>query len=84
MKNNNLDEPLVLRSVAYILPEYLACYLINGDTDTITEEEKQEIDSFLKKENLPLPVSCGEESYFAWSNDMNNIGANVIEYYFID
>jgi hypothetical protein len=35
----------------YTLPDYLAGYLINGDLDGITEEQRNEIDEYLKKES---------------------------------
>lgn len=63
----------------YTLPDYLACYLINGDTDGITEAEMNEIDEYLKSEGVCI-VSMEEDSSFRWSNDLNNIGANCSTY----
>lgn len=63
----------------YTLPDYLACYLINGDTDSITTEEMKEVDEFLQNEGVTI-VSVLEDSSFRWSNDLNNIGANCSTY----
>lgn len=63
----------------YTLPDYLACYLINGDTDSISEDEKKEIDSFLEKEGVVI-VSVEDDSSFRWSNDLNKIGASCSTY----
>lgn len=63
----------------YTLPDYLACYLINGDTDNLTNEEMKEIDEFLQNEGVTI-VSVLEDSSFRWSNDLNKIGANCSTY----
>lgn len=63
----------------YTLPDYLACYLINGDTDGITEQEKNEIDEYLEKQGVAI-LSMEDDSSFRWSNDLNNIGANCSTY----
>lgn len=63
----------------YTLPDYLACYLINGDTDSITDKEMQEIDEFLEREGVCI-VGIENDSSFRWSNDLNKIGANCSTY----
>lgn len=63
----------------YTLPDYLACYLINGDMDSITADEIKEIDSFLEKEGVTI-VSIENDSSFRWSNDLNKIGASCSTY----
>lgn len=63
----------------YTLPDYLACYLINGDADGITEAEINEIDEYLKNEGVCI-VGMEEDSSFMWSNDLNKIGANCSTY----
>lgn len=67
----------------YILPAYLACYLINGDKDNLTKAEIEEIDTFLKRENINV-LSCSEDQFFAHRNDMNSIGCDCLEYQCID
>lgn len=63
----------------YTLPDYLACYLINGDTDGITNEEKQEIDEYLERQGVCI-VSVNDDSSFRWSNDLNRLGGNCSTY----
>jgi hypothetical protein len=65
--------------LTYTLPEYLASYLINGDASGLTEQEINEIDSFLKKEKISI-LSAGDEPFFKWRNDMNSQGATCLEY----
>jgi uncharacterized protein DUF6926 len=64
----------------YTLPDYLACYLINGDLFGITEEEKKEIDEYLKEQGVRI-VGMNEDSSFCHSNDLNNIGSTCSTYY---
>jgi len=70
----------------YTLPAYLACYLINNDSDGISEEEKAEIDLFLEKEkaekNIQIFDCEMEHEWFAHRNDLNNLGGMVCEYLF--
>lgn len=63
----------------YTLPDYLACYLINGDLDGITEQERNEIDEYLKEQGVYI-VDIQGDSSFRWSNHLNNIGANCSTY----
>lgn len=63
----------------YRLPDYLACYLINGDADSITDAEKKEIDEFLEKENIAI-LDMLDDSSFYWANDLNNMGGNCSTY----
>lgn len=63
----------------YTLPDYLACYLINGDIEGIKTEEIKEIDEFIKKEGVTI-VGMEEDSHFRHSNDLNNIGAMCSTY----
>lgn len=63
----------------YTLPDYLACYLINGDVDSITDTERKEIDDYLESEGVTI-VSIKDDSSFRWSNDLNRIGASCSTY----
>lgn len=62
-------------AIEYTLPDYLACYLINGDIDSITVDEKKEIDEYLKRQEVFI-VGVNDDSSFRWGNDLNNIGAS--------
>lgn len=63
----------------YTLPDYLACYLINGDTEGITEDERKEIDEYLEKQGVAI-LGMEDDSSFRWSNDLNNVGAMCSTY----
>lgn len=63
----------------YTLPDYLACYLINGDIDGIGESEKNKIDSFLASQNIRIVGKLNDSSFCHW-NDLYNIGANCSTY----
>jgi len=69
----------------YTLPSYLSCYLINNDSDGISEEEKAEIDLFLEKKakkNIYVVGFEMDHEWFAHRNDLNNLGGMVCEYLF--
>lgn len=72
-----------LEPITYVLPAYWASYLINGDDSGISPEDKAQADSFLKRESLPVPVSCSDEQYFSWHNDATDLGGDVLEYTFL-
>lgn len=64
----------LIEILEYTLPDYLACYLINGDIDDLTDSEKNEIDEFLKAEEIAI-IEVMDDSSFRWRNDLNNVGA---------
>jgi len=65
------------------LPSHCASYLINADASGLTDDEHAEIDRFiLEYPELGLCVGCSDDTWFAASNDMNNLGADVCEFYF--
>jgi hypothetical protein len=70
---------MTIETITYILPEYLASYLINGDHSGLTDQEVTEIDQFLDREKVYF-VSCTDDPYFAHRNDLNSLGSTVIEY----
>lgn len=72
-----------LESITYTLPAYWASYLINCDASGISSEDKVECDAFLKANDLPLPVSCSDESWFSWHNDATNLGGDVMDFTFL-
>lgn len=59
----------------YRLPDYLGCYLINGDIDSITDEERAEIDAFIEREKVSF-VGMNDDSSFYHRNDLNSMGAD--------
>lgn len=66
--------------LTYILPEYLACYLINNDDSSLFAAELTEINNFLKRERISI-TGVSDEGFFKHSNDLNNIGVTCLEYY---
>lgn len=69
--------------VILTLPAYYASYLINGDASGLTDAEQIAIDKFiLKQTGIGLCVGCSNDSWFAGSNDLGNLGADVMEFYF--
>lgn len=63
----------------YTLPDYLACYLINGDTNLLKPEEIAEIDAFIEKEGICI-VGMEDDSHFRHSNDLHSSGGNCSTY----
>jgi hypothetical protein len=78
----NLHYLLPMKTIEYTLPEFWASYLINGDASGLEDSEQNEIDEFLKNENLGFCLSCSDESEFKWRNDANNLGGNCLVYVF--
>lgn len=69
--------------VILTLPSYYASYLINGDASGLTDDEQLAIDKFiLEYPDIGLCVGCSDDSWFAHSNDLGNMGADVKEFYF--
>lgn len=70
----------------YTLPEYWACALINNDFSGLDESDAQEIENFIKDNQIDgcsfYCLGCSDEPYFKWSNDATNLGGNVLEYTF--
>lgn len=79
-----MSTPATLKPITYTLPAYWACYLINGDATGLVDGEQEQIDSFLKREGLPAPVSCSDEQWFARDNDAcTGLGGDVMNYTFL-
>ena len=71
-----------METIEYTLPEFWASYLINGDASGMEDNEQEEIDAFLKSENLGFCLSCSEYPEFNIRNDANNMGGDCLEYIF--
>ncbi len=72
-----------IKTIDYILPAYLAGYLINGDIESIQDSELNEIDDFMAKNKLLSCVSVSDYADFRRNNDLNNIGDDCLTYTFI-
>jgi len=71
-----------LETITYTLPSYWASYLINGDASGISDDDQAQADAFLKREGLPSPCSCSDESWFAHRNDAGTLAGDVLDYTF--
>jgi hypothetical protein len=63
----------------FVLTDYLASYLINGDATGLKDEEIAEIDVFIEKESIYI-VSMNDDSHFRHSNDLHSSGCNCSTY----
>lgn len=78
-----LKEEFEENHIILTLPAYLAGYLINSDPGPLKPEDINEIDSCLAKQTgIGLCVGCSDDSWFAHSSDLGNVGADVLEFYF--
>jgi len=71
-----------MKTKIFILPAHFASYLVNGDATSLEQNEINEIVAFTEKHNLLNCIDCTDESWFAWRNDMNNLGGDVMEFTF--
>lgn len=64
------------------IPSYLLCYLFNGDTDNLTNEEVNNTNKFLRENNCSA-VDVTLYDYFSHSNDIDNLGCTVSDVVFV-
>lgn len=77
-------DAMKMKTIEYTLPAPWASYLINGDASGLTGSEEFQIDGFLAKHNLPAPVGCSENTWFARSNDSgNDLAGDVMTFTFL-
>jgi hypothetical protein len=72
-----------IETVTYVLPACWASYLINGDSSGLSADDYAAANNFINGHGLPMPVSCSDESWFAWHNDAGTLGGDVLEYTFL-
>ena len=72
----------MIKTKDYLLPAYLACYLINGDIDELNGDELNEIDSFMNKNKLLNCIGIIDYEGFAPFNDLNRLGNECLVYNF--
>ena len=71
-------------TVEYTVPEWALSALFNGDTSGLEDEDEAAIAAFLKSEKLLEQQghwsydSENNEPYFSRSNDIHNLGDNVV------
>lgn len=70
----------------YTLPAHLASALLNNDYSGLSDDDENELDDWVtcQADNYPLfyCTGCSEEAEFKTSNDMNNLGADCLDYCF--
>jgi len=67
----------------YVLPVYWACALINGDESGMSEEDIEEMYTWLQTVNPGRCVQVSEDSWFQHGNDCNrNMGGDVATFTF--
>lgn len=66
----------------YILPSCYASALVNDDRSGLSDEDEKELDRWLLETQPGYCVGCSEKEYFTWNQDMNSLGATVLEFYF--
>lgn len=66
-----------LTPVTFEAPAYWASYLINGDYSGLEPAERQAADAFLRREELPAPVSCGDNTFIS---HFNGLQTEMMEY----
>lgn len=75
-----------METITFILPEIFASALINDDYSGLEETDINELNAFIsdssEENHCFYCVGCSEESFFSWSNDINNLGATCLEYTF--
>jgi hypothetical protein len=75
----------VVRAELYTIPTWAEYYFSTGETTDMTEEEIELADSWYKARKLKGSTIIVDEKSpsFSWSNDMNNIGGDVVETTFL-
>lgn len=80
---DTLGETDMIETIELELPVYWASYLINGDSSGLEDGEQEQIDAFLAYEVPDYQcVAVSDDSWFAHSNDANDIGGDVATYTF--
>lgn len=69
--------------ITYLLPTYWTCALINGDYTGLSEEDKKEIEDFLKTaEGSPTDVDFETEGFYR-HNDAGTLPGNCANFTFL-
>lgn len=67
----------------YVLPEYWASALINGDYSGLSDDEEKQIQEWFNRVQPGDCVACSDEPYFSNRNDAGTLAGNVLEYTFL-
>lgn len=69
-----------IETETYTLPSFYASAIMNGDYSSLSKEETEKIDTFLKDKGHCL--SCSENEFFQHSSDLDKMGGQMLEYTF--
>lgn len=73
----------VKRSVTYTIPTWAEYYFQTGDISDMSAQEVNTCNCWLESRNLKgyhaIETEVEQDPYYAWRNDMTNIGDTVIE-----
>lgn len=71
----------------FIIPTFYLPYIFNGDLDGLTDEEIADIQSFehdcVEKYGIGHFDTENDETYFSWHNDINSLGSDCQDVYYI-
>ena len=69
-----------IETVEYTLPVHLAPLLFNGDWSGLESDELEAVEKWLVSEGNPCFVDMSEDSWFAHTNDFDDLGNTVATY----
>lgn len=72
--------------IEYTLPEWALSAIFNGDTTGLSDDDERALEAFLNSEDFSnghwaYPEDL--EAYFSHSNDVDNLGGNVVDVQFM-
>lgn len=71
-----------MKTGIYTLPAHWASALINCDYSGMSDAEVKELNDWMEYAKPGYCIDCGEESFFTWRNDVNNLGGDCLEFTF--
>jgi len=64
---------------SFVLPAFLACYLINGDDTGLSISEVKSLHDFMNANNLESCLICGDDEFFSSFHDYRSVVPHGIE-----
>jgi hypothetical protein len=64
---------------SFVLPAFLASYLINGDDTGLTTYEVKALHDFMEQNNLESCLSCGDDFFYSSFHDYRSVIGHGIE-----
>lgn len=75
----------VIRTEAFVLPSFLASYLINGDDTGLRSDEVNALHDFMAQHDLEACLSCSDEDFPCSVHDYTSVvdyGCDCLIYVF--